>query len=157
MKELIAYCCRSGVIKFGYELPAGTLEIIRGKVSRVRKNIEPAARLAYDNRTLLCPGIPEADTEEEALAAFDKFRTWIRGNWEKEEKLDAWNASHPKGTQVIVHSTVGDRACQVHGRTTTKARLSFGKIVVRVQASGENNWTDINVLTFPGSSEEKSS
>jgi len=74
---MIAYCYRSGEIMFGPSLPAGAIQLISGKSADVRKIIEPAARLAYDGRTLLVPGIPEAGTDDEALYALERFQAWI--------------------------------------------------------------------------------
>ena len=43
-----------------------------------REKIETWARLAYDNKTLLVPGIPEAKSSDDALAAAINFANLIR-------------------------------------------------------------------------------
>ncbi len=149
MSELIAFVYRSGVIGFGKTIPGNALELIRGKASCLRKEVSTPARLAYDNKTILCPGVPEAESEADAIKALEKFRSWLEKCRAKEQSVEDWNRLHPKGTRVIVHSTVEDRACCAPGRTTTKARLSFGHLVVRVQHLGRNDWVRISTLTFP--------
>lgn len=70
-----AYCWRSGVVRFGRHVPEGALEILRApKGSRtLKKAVRPWCRLAYDNKTLLVPGVPEAKNENTALEAVIKF------------------------------------------------------------------------------------
>lgn len=65
----VAYCWRGGVIEFGRRCPAGALNLLRGPDKRVREIVNAAARHAYDGVTLLVPGIPEADSDEDAVAA----------------------------------------------------------------------------------------
>ncbi len=77
-RKLFAYSWRTGRVDFGPTVPEGALEIARDYESRLRKNVTPACRLAYDNETLLVPGVPEADSDDEALDAILKFRDWIR-------------------------------------------------------------------------------
>ncbi|MBO1360303.1 host nuclease inhibitor protein [Acetobacter sacchari] len=73
-----AYCFRSGEIEFGASIPNGTLPIGRSRSEKKLRNIvETNARHAYDGETLLVPGIPEADTEEAALAAWRRFRDLV--------------------------------------------------------------------------------
>ena len=161
---IIAYCYASGVIKFGKKVPDGTLPIVQGKNTRIRRLVEVLSRHAYDGKTFLVPGIPEAECEKERLDALQAFTNRIQASLDKDAKLDEWNARNPKGTRVIVHSVVGGRACCVSGRTTTKARLSFGdpvvrvqhmgemsfeNMVIRVQHMGENTWVPLSSLTYP--------
>ncbi|GBQ96736.1 hypothetical protein AA23498_2720 [Acetobacter nitrogenifigens DSM 23921 = NBRC 105050] len=73
-----AYCFRSGHIEFGSTNPEGTLPIGRSRSEKkLREIVEVNARRAYDGKTLLVPGIPEADTEEAALAAWRRFRDLV--------------------------------------------------------------------------------
>ncbi|HEY2070683.1 MAG TPA: hypothetical protein VGG48_14090 [Rhizomicrobium sp.] len=70
----IAYVYRSGRIGFTTgKSPEGTLPIARGPKARVLAAVSARARLAYDNRTFLVPGIPEANDDEAASAALYKF------------------------------------------------------------------------------------
>lgn len=72
-----AYCWANGVIEFGATVPEGTLEICRGPAKAVRAKISVAARLAYDNVTLLVPGVPEADTPNQAVDALIGWIDWL--------------------------------------------------------------------------------
>lgn len=73
-----AYCFRSGEIEFGRQTPKGAIMLARGQAKPLKALIEPAARLAYDNSTLLVPGIPEADTNKDAEQALLSFLGWLR-------------------------------------------------------------------------------
>lgn len=65
-----AYCFRSSKIDFGADMPKGTLPLGRARsAKKLREIVEVNARHAYDGETLLVPGIPEADTEDDALKA----------------------------------------------------------------------------------------
>lgn len=72
-----AYCNRQGVISFGKRIPDGMLPVLRGRDREIRRELGVAARLAYDNKTLLVPGVPEAKDEAEALTALQNFRRWL--------------------------------------------------------------------------------
>lgn len=76
----LAYADRAGVIRFTEgRCPDGALPIVRGDehmMARVRAH----ARHAYDNKTLLVPGVPEADDDIEAVKALSDFCQRIRGN-----------------------------------------------------------------------------
>lgn len=52
--------------------------------SRYRETIETWARLAFDNETLLVPGIPEAESLNDALVAAMTFADRIRKMLEEE-------------------------------------------------------------------------
>jgi len=74
---MIAYCYRSGQIEFHYgfgrKTPEGAIWIGEGRGPQFRRKVEGRARLAYDNKTLLVPGIPEANNDAEALKALSRF------------------------------------------------------------------------------------
>lgn len=73
-----AYCFQSGEIDFGVDLPEGTLPLGKARsAKKLREIVEVNARHAYDGKTLLVPGLPEADTEDAALAAWRYFRDLI--------------------------------------------------------------------------------
>lgn len=70
-----AYCYRSGEIEFGATVPEGALPLGKARGARkLREIVTVAARHAYDGKTLLVPGIPEADTDDAAAAAYRYFR-----------------------------------------------------------------------------------
>lgn len=77
---MIAYCDRAGIIRFTEprqrKIPDGTLAIMRGRPERVRRLMEATARHAYDGKTLLVPGVPEAADDDDALAALERFIAW---------------------------------------------------------------------------------
>ena len=74
---MIAYCYRSGQIMFGRSVPEGAIKVAQGPAKKLRKMIAGVARRAYDGKTLLVPGIPEAKTENQAEAALRRFLDWI--------------------------------------------------------------------------------
>ncbi len=80
---MYAFCYRSGQIKFGKSIPAGALIIAKGPERPLREMIEGKARLAYDNETLLVPGIPEAESEQEARVALAVFVSRINRSLSK--------------------------------------------------------------------------
>lgn len=73
-----AYCFRSGEIEFGRQTPKGAIMLARGPAKPLKALIEPAARLAYDNSTLLVPGVPEADDDNAATRALSSFLGRLR-------------------------------------------------------------------------------
>ncbi len=70
----IAYCWQGGEIGIGHRTPAGALPIIGGPKRRLEKILHRTARLAYDNKTWLVPGIPEADNSDAKLDALFKYK-----------------------------------------------------------------------------------
>lgn len=78
-----AYCFASGQIEFGRRIPEGALPIARGPAKVLRQRMEVVARHAYDGKTLLVPGVPEAANQIEAVDALIAFRNWIKPSCEK--------------------------------------------------------------------------
>lgn len=73
-----AFAYRNGEIGFADSIPSGALPIIGpNKKSISRARVEAGARLAYDGKTLLVPGIPEAQSDDEAYEAFRKWIDWL--------------------------------------------------------------------------------
>ncbi|MGE4297556.1 MAG: hypothetical protein AB7E47_05955 [Desulfovibrionaceae bacterium] len=75
---MIAYCWRNGVIEFDYVCPDDALRLAEGPEGALRRAVCPVARWAYDNRTPLVPGVPEAKDEDEAFAAAVAFGKTVR-------------------------------------------------------------------------------
>lgn len=84
----VAFCWRSGEIDVARVAAPGALVLARGRFTTVTTAVEAIARHAYDGKTLLVPGIPEANSEEEALQAATTFaarlkdrvqRRWLDG------------------------------------------------------------------------------
>lgn len=74
---MFAYCYQSGLIEFGRSVPKGALPIIKGRPKQVRRTVEATAVLAYDNETLLVPGVGTAKTELGKYAAYCHYRNWL--------------------------------------------------------------------------------
>ncbi len=72
-----AYCWQNGVIGFGARVPEGAICFAKGKGRKFREFIEVKARLAYDNKTWLVPGIPEAEGDKK-LDALYEWIMWLK-------------------------------------------------------------------------------
>ncbi|MCY4395886.1 MAG: host nuclease inhibitor protein [Rhodospirillaceae bacterium] len=73
-----AHAWRSGRIEFRplqSKCPEGALPL----PPVLRTRIEAKARHSYDGKTLLVPGIPEAESDTEALDALERFCDRLRG------------------------------------------------------------------------------
>ncbi len=85
-KKTIAYCLRNGVIAFGTRVPKGALPFLSHTDARLLESfISVHARLAADNKTLLVPGLPEAQTLEERLDALSDFQKRILARFHPSE------------------------------------------------------------------------
>jgi hypothetical protein len=74
MSRTICYGFASGHIGFtSDQVPNGALTIVTGPDQIVRETIAGLARRAYDNETLLVPGVPEAQDRDAAFRAFLAF------------------------------------------------------------------------------------
>ena len=78
----VAFADSAGVIRIGKRCPKGALPIgLRRHSFTLHGALSAVARLAYDNKTLLVPGIPEAKTDDEDLNAVVTFtkavETWL--------------------------------------------------------------------------------
>lgn len=69
----VAFVYRSGEIGFGDQVAEGCLAIAQGDAMRLRTAVQAVARHAYDGQTLLVPGVPEADDDNDALNAVHAF------------------------------------------------------------------------------------
>jgi len=70
----VVYCYRNGQIRFGKRIPKGALLIVKGKNGRkIRETIAGCARLAYDEKNFLVPGVPEAKNSLQAIDALNRF------------------------------------------------------------------------------------
>ncbi|MFP8007700.1 host nuclease inhibitor protein [Pseudomonas aeruginosa] len=73
MADTIAFCWASGLIQFGDQVPEGAIEIARGDDQVVREILVTNSRHAYDNVSLLVPGLPEAANQTEGGDALECF------------------------------------------------------------------------------------
>lgn len=76
-KRTVAYCFASGDIEIGPDVVPGSLPLIAGEEEAVRDLVSVRARHAYDGKTLLVPGIPEAQDQSEAFDAMCVFQEWL--------------------------------------------------------------------------------
>ena len=65
------------MICFAGSTKRGTLPITSGPARKLRKAVSGLARLAYDGKTLLVPGLPEARNWDERSAALRRFQAEI--------------------------------------------------------------------------------
>lgn len=70
-------CRRSGEVFISRYAPKDTLKIMKGDGRRIRWVLIACARHAYDGRTLLVPGVPEAATDLEAMKAVKAFEQFL--------------------------------------------------------------------------------
>lgn len=78
-KTLYAWCANNGVITFACRRYKSKLPIAYA-YARSRhyvSAIKVLARLAYDNKTALVPGVPEGDTPGERYGAFESFESFV--------------------------------------------------------------------------------
>ena len=68
-----SYCYRTGIIGFGRHVPEGAFSLLHGDDETVRDIVSIHARHAHDGHTLLVPGVPEADTDDDARDAAIAF------------------------------------------------------------------------------------
>ena len=79
-----AFAWRTGRIDFAQRVPKGALLIASGKAKMVRSTLTALARNAYDGKTLLVPGVPEAENDAAALDALIAFCKWVEPRFKKE-------------------------------------------------------------------------
>lgn len=73
----VVYCSRDGVIGIGRRAPRGSLPLVSAPGRHLRRVVEAVVRRAYDGKTLLVPGIPEAATDLAALEAARSFERQV--------------------------------------------------------------------------------
>jgi hypothetical protein len=76
-RMLYASASRAGVISLSPTIPAGEISFAHDWESRLRPAIEVCARLSYDGKTLLVPGVPEAEDGDLALDALIAFQRQV--------------------------------------------------------------------------------
>lgn len=86
-------CRRSGEVSISRYAKRGTLKVLTGDGRRIRPILLVVARHAYDGRTLLVPGVPEATSDVQAMEAVVAFRKQI-------QKRLAAKRRNPKGSLV---------------------------------------------------------
>lgn len=71
-------CHRSGEAFVSRRVPKGTMKIVTGHGRRLKRVLCACARHAYDGKTLLVPGLPEADNDLQAINAVKAFEQMLR-------------------------------------------------------------------------------
>jgi hypothetical protein len=74
---MIALAQANGVISFGRKVERNTLPITSGPAKKLREAVAGLARRAYDGKTLLVPGLPEATCWDERSAALVRLQARI--------------------------------------------------------------------------------
>lgn len=75
---MIAFSWANGLINFGRKLPEGALPIATGEAAKVRKVIEATARLSYDGKHWLVPGVPESGGGNAAVDALVAYALKVK-------------------------------------------------------------------------------
>lgn len=70
-------CWRSGEAEIVDRVPKGALNLAYGRRAELEGILGVVARHSYDGVTMLVPGVPEAETDAEALKAVKYFRGMI--------------------------------------------------------------------------------
>ena len=75
---LYAHCFRTGEIKISRKRDEpGMLLVGSGPGKELREKVSARARLADDGHTMLVPGLPEAESEKDALDAVNSFGDFL--------------------------------------------------------------------------------
>lgn len=73
-RQLSAFCWARGKIEIKAKQPPGSILICTGPARQVKEVIEALARHAYDGKTMLVPGVPEASLlKQNPLVAVCEF------------------------------------------------------------------------------------
>jgi hypothetical protein len=67
----------SGRIVISERLPRGNLPIARGNEEELNEQMRMKARRGYDPGVYLVPGVPEAQNEDERVAALIRFMKFV--------------------------------------------------------------------------------
>lgn len=74
---MIACARANGVIVFARKCPRDALPITSFPAPALRKAVSALARHAYDGKTLLVPGLPEAADWQQRVAAITRFKASV--------------------------------------------------------------------------------
>jgi hypothetical protein len=72
-------CWQSGLVEVADDKPHGAISLMQGARHALERRLITHARHAYDGKSLLVPGVPEAETEAEKLAAVKAFAARLEG------------------------------------------------------------------------------
>lgn len=77
-RPMKAFVYRSGLVGFGEKTPQEALEVGAGPGELLKAVVSVVSRHAYNNEYLLCPGVPEATCNDDALDSVIIFREHIK-------------------------------------------------------------------------------
>lgn len=119
MSLTYAHCYRSGEILLSEQsFVDGCLQIGSGTQSELERKLAARARLAYDGKTWLVPGLPEAECEDDALGAFREFR----GRLERPLPMPSTEPIYIAQSFEAEHTASSDAAMQWWGQQLAEAR-----------------------------------
>lgn len=78
MSDALVFCWASGLIEVGAHCPKGTVLLGSGPSDVLKEAISATARLSYNNRHWLVPGVPEAADEDAAVDAVTVYRDRLK-------------------------------------------------------------------------------
>ena len=86
-----AFCDRNGVIDFtSGKVPDGMIAFFSApRMKDCKDKVSATARHAYDGKTLLVPGVPEAVDDDHAIEALIIHTAWLNGE-DVTEQRNAW-------------------------------------------------------------------
>ncbi|MBQ3218881.1 MAG: hypothetical protein IJB33_08430 [Akkermansia sp.] len=95
--KMIAWCYASGELVFSATEPEGTLPVLRHLAGskHYRRTLGVFCRLAYDNKTLLVPGLPEDPASTEALTRFEVHCSYYIRKAESAEPTPGFTLPEP--------------------------------------------------------------
>lgn len=87
-ERCFAYCGADGALQFGPTIPRGMLPVVKAcpnidKVDEWKTFVKGLCRRSYAGNPLV-PGIPEAENEQKAMEALEKFRETFQPVIDKE-------------------------------------------------------------------------
>lgn len=71
-------CYRSGEAFVARRAPKGSMKIVAGHGRRLRRVLTACARHAHDGKTMLVPGLVEAQNDKQAIEALKQFEVMLR-------------------------------------------------------------------------------
>lgn len=76
--KIHVYCRGDGNLEFGPRCPGAAIPIGYGPEDRLRKVVSTLARHSYDGQSLVIPGVPEAENDNDVLAAMWAFSDQVQ-------------------------------------------------------------------------------
>ncbi|WP_309771355.1 hypothetical protein [Agrobacterium larrymoorei] len=71
-------CYRSGEVFVARRAPKGSMKIVAGHGRRLRRILTACARHSHDGKSMLVPGLIEAQNDKQAIEAVKQFEVTLR-------------------------------------------------------------------------------